>query len=44
MDCMGGAYLNSEVADTTMTTLRFGGSVRAHVYVSWLNPFKAPGA
>ena len=38
--CVGGAYLHSEVADTTMTTLRFGGDVRAHVYVSWLNPFK----
>src|SRR5262249_44567051 len=22
------------------TTLRFGGDIRAHVYVSWLNPFK----
>jgi UDP-2-acetamido-3-amino-2,3-dideoxy-glucuronate N-acetyltransferase len=38
--CVGGAFLDSEVADTTMTTLRFGGGVRAHVYVSWLNPFK----
>ena len=38
--CVGGAFLHSEVADTTMTTLRFGGGVRAHVYVSWLNPFK----
>jgi UDP-2-acetamido-3-amino-2,3-dideoxy-glucuronate N-acetyltransferase len=38
--CVGGAFLHSEVADTTMTTLRFGGGIRAHVYVSWLNPFK----
>ena len=38
--CTGGAYLNEGVADTTMTTLRFPGGVRAHVYVSWLNPFK----
>ncbi len=38
--CVGGTFLTSGVADTTMTTLRFAGGVRAHVYVSWLNPFK----
>ena len=38
--CVGGAFLHSEVADTTMTTLRFAEGIRAHVYVSWLNPFK----
>ncbi len=38
--CSGGAYLNSGVADSTMTTLRFAGGVRAHIFVSWLNPFK----
>jgi len=38
--CSGGEYLNQGVADTTLTTLRFGTGVRAHVFVSWLNPFK----
>ena len=38
--CVGGTFLTSGVADTTMTTLRFAGGVRAHIYVSWLNPFK----
>ena len=38
--CVGGTFLTSGVADTTMTTLRFTGGVRAHIYVSWLNPFK----
>jgi len=38
--CMGGAYLNPEVADSTVTLLRFTGDVLAHVHVSWLNPFK----
>jgi UDP-2-acetamido-3-amino-2,3-dideoxy-glucuronate N-acetyltransferase len=38
--CMGGEYLNQGVADTTMTFLQFAGGIRAHVYVSWLNPFK----
>jgi UDP-2-acetamido-3-amino-2,3-dideoxy-glucuronate N-acetyltransferase len=38
--CVGGAFLHTAVADTTMTTLRFRSGARAHVYVSWLNPFK----
>jgi len=38
--CMGGEYLNHGIADTTLTFLRFAGGIRAHVYVSWLNPFK----
>ena len=38
--CSGEAYLSPGVADTTMTLLRFSEGVRAHVYVSWLNPFK----
>lgn len=38
--CFGGEYLNGGVADTTLTTLRFPNQVRAHIYVSWLNPFK----
>jgi len=38
--CMGEAYLTRGVADATLTALRFPGGVRAHVYVSWLNPFK----
>jgi UDP-2-acetamido-3-amino-2,3-dideoxy-glucuronate N-acetyltransferase len=38
--CTGGEYLNQGVADTTLTAMRFASGVRAHVYVSWLNPFK----
>ncbi len=38
--CTGGEYLNQGIADTTLTSLRFAGGIRAHVYVSWLNPFK----
>jgi UDP-2-acetamido-3-amino-2,3-dideoxy-glucuronate N-acetyltransferase len=38
--CTGGEYLNHGIADTTLTSLRFAGGIRAHVYVSWLNPFK----
>jgi UDP-2-acetamido-3-amino-2,3-dideoxy-glucuronate N-acetyltransferase len=38
--CTGGEYLNQGVADTTLTAMRFAGGIRAHVFVSWLNPFK----
>jgi UDP-2-acetamido-3-amino-2,3-dideoxy-glucuronate N-acetyltransferase len=38
--CSGASYLRSGIADTTLTVLEFDNRVRAHVYVSWLNPFK----
>ena len=38
--CTGGVYLHQGVADTTLTALAFEGGVRAHIFVSWLNPFK----
>ncbi|HYK90840.1 MAG TPA: Gfo/Idh/MocA family oxidoreductase, partial [Acidobacteriota bacterium] len=36
----GGTYLDSQVADTTMTTCEFKSGVSAHIFVSWLHPFK----
>jgi UDP-2-acetamido-3-amino-2,3-dideoxy-glucuronate N-acetyltransferase len=36
----GGAYLQQEVPDTTLTTLDFLSGVKAHIFVSWLHPFK----
>lgn len=38
--CVGASYLSEGVADTSMTLLNFDGDVRAHIFVSWLNPFK----
>lgn len=38
--CHGGAYLSDGVADVTVMMLRFAQGVRAHVFVSWLHPFK----
>jgi UDP-2-acetamido-3-amino-2,3-dideoxy-glucuronate N-acetyltransferase len=38
--CSGGAYVNHQVADTTVTTLNFPNGVQAHIFVSWLHPFK----
>ncbi|RJQ45374.1 MAG: gfo/Idh/MocA family oxidoreductase [Gaiellales bacterium] len=36
----GGAYLQEDVFDTTITNLVFPGGIRGHIYVSWLHPFK----
>ncbi|HDP94359.1 MAG TPA: Gfo/Idh/MocA family oxidoreductase [Candidatus Aminicenantes bacterium] len=36
----GGAYLDPAIFDTTLTSLEFSSGVRAHVFVSWLHPFK----
>ncbi len=36
----GGYYLHQDIADTTLTTLAFSHGVRAHIFVSWLHPFK----
>jgi UDP-2-acetamido-3-amino-2,3-dideoxy-glucuronate N-acetyltransferase len=37
---IGHSYLQQSVADTTTTHLSFPGGTDAHVYVSWLHPFK----
>jgi predicted dehydrogenase len=36
----GGSYLTSGIADTTLSNLRFENESRAHIFVSWLHPFK----
>ena len=36
----GGSYVNKGIFDTTMTTCQFRSGVQAHVFVSWLHPFK----
>jgi UDP-2-acetamido-3-amino-2,3-dideoxy-glucuronate N-acetyltransferase len=38
--CRGSSFLNEGVADVTLMSLDFGRSVQAHVFVSWLHPFK----
>ena len=36
----GGSYLTHGIADTTLSNLRFDDESRAHIFVSWLHPFK----
>ena len=36
----GGTYISPNIADITVTNLLFDNGVRAHIFVSWLHPFK----
>ena len=36
----GGAFLQSDIHDTTMTILKYPKNIVGHIFVSWLNPFK----
>jgi UDP-2-acetamido-3-amino-2,3-dideoxy-glucuronate N-acetyltransferase len=40
VSAFGGAYLQPQIADVTLTALRFADGLRAHVFVSWLHPYK----
>jgi len=36
----GGSYLTKGLADVTVSNMRFSDETRAHIFVSWLHPFK----
>jgi len=36
----GGAFLQADIHDTTMTVLEYPENVKGHIFVSWLHPFK----
>jgi UDP-2-acetamido-3-amino-2,3-dideoxy-glucuronate N-acetyltransferase len=36
----GGNYLNPHVTDVTVTNMSFSSGVKAHIFVSWLHPYK----
>jgi len=36
----GGSYLQPKIFDVTLTSLDFPSGVKAHIFVSWLHPFK----
>lgn len=40
VSCYGGSYLQPNIADTTVTNMVFESGSRAHIFVSWLHPFK----
>lgn len=40
VNSFGGDYLNRGIVDVTLTTLEFRNGVKAHIYVSWIHPYK----
>jgi UDP-2-acetamido-3-amino-2,3-dideoxy-glucuronate N-acetyltransferase len=40
VQAQGGNYLHQQIADITVTLLSFPSGVKAHIFVSWLHPFK----
>jgi UDP-2-acetamido-3-amino-2,3-dideoxy-glucuronate N-acetyltransferase len=40
VSCHGANYLNQSIADVTMSQFVFPSGVQAHIFVSWLHPFK----
>src|SRR5262249_8210224 len=40
VSCQGGAYLNRDVVDVTLSHFDFPSGVQAHIFVSWLHPIK----
>ncbi|MBI2883678.1 MAG: Gfo/Idh/MocA family oxidoreductase [Candidatus Methylomirabilis oxyfera] len=40
VQAQGGYYLHKQIADVTVTSLSFPSGVGAHVFVSWLHPYK----
>jgi UDP-2-acetamido-3-amino-2,3-dideoxy-glucuronate N-acetyltransferase len=37
---IGGNYLHQKIADVTTTHMNFSSGLQAHIFVSWLHPFK----
>jgi len=40
VSAQGGTYISAGISDTTLTTFEFKSEVKAHIFVSWLHPFK----
>jgi len=40
VSAQGGNYLNPDITDVTITTMNFLSGVKAHIFVSWLHPYK----
>ena len=40
VQAQGGNYLHPRISDVTVSLLTFSSGINAHIYVSWLHPFK----
>lgn len=40
VSAQGGYYISQDIADVTVTLISFRSGVKAHIFVSWLHPYK----
>ena len=40
VEASGGSFMNRGIVDTSMTFMHFPDGIKAHVFVSWLHPYK----
>ena len=40
VEAYGGGYLKKKIKDTSVTLLKFSNNIKAHIFVSWLHPYK----
>ncbi|MDC0651701.1 Gfo/Idh/MocA family oxidoreductase [Alphaproteobacteria bacterium] len=40
VDAFGGSYIKNKIKDTSLTSLKFKNNIKAHIFVSWLHPYK----
>ncbi|MDW8132714.1 MAG: Gfo/Idh/MocA family oxidoreductase [Candidatus Calescibacterium sp.] len=40
VEAFAGSYITENIFDITLTTMEFSNNIKAHIFVSWLNPFK----
>ncbi|MFQ5912332.1 MAG: Gfo/Idh/MocA family protein [Nitrospinota bacterium] len=40
VSCAGGNYLQSQIADVTISLFSFPSGIKGHIFVSWLHPFR----
>ena len=40
VDAQGGNYLHDRISDVTVSLLSFPSGIKAHIFVSWLHPYK----
>ncbi len=40
IDAVGNNFLHAQIPDVTMTNIKFPSGIGAHIFVSWLNPYK----
>ena len=38
--CSGAAFVQNKIHDTPITTLVYPNNIKAHIYLSWIHPFK----